>query len=282
MKVLVTGATGFIGNYVIKELLRRDIHVIATSRAESIATQQNWFNQVQFIEHDIYCRTPENLFQKFNKPDALIHLAWGELSNFKSQNHINTELPSHLLFLENLVKNGLTNLTCVGTCLEYGMQEGCLEEAMICNPIIAYPSAKNMLRIKIENLKLIHNFSFKWIRLFYMYGKGQSKNSILSLLENAIIRGEKSFNMSLGDQLRDYLPVETVSNKIIECALQIKIQGIINCSSNNPISIKSLVLNYLKENNSNINLNLGYYPYPDYEPKNFWGSDEKFKLLIHD
>ena len=50
-----------------------------------------------------------------------------------------------------------------------------------------------------------------------------------------------------------------------------QLNGIINCCSGIPISIRNLVENYLKENNKHIKLNLGYYPYPDYEPMAFWG-----------
>ena len=167
MKVLVTGATGFIGNYVIQELLsQQGIEVIAISSNSNKAKEKSWYNRVNYIEHDIYKTSSENLFLKFNSPDVLIHLAWGNLSNFKSQDHINIELPAHYFFLENLIKNGLKDLTCIGTCLEYGLQEGCLTETMVSNPTIAYPIAKNRLRLELENIKLKFDFSFKWVRLF--------------------------------------------------------------------------------------------------------------------
>ncbi|MES2836960.1 MAG: NAD-dependent epimerase/dehydratase family protein, partial [Bacteroidota bacterium] len=183
MKVLVTGATGFIGNYVIQELLSHGAKVVATSSNTAKAKEKSWYNEVNYIEHDIYKTSTENLFQKFNSPDVLIHLAWGNLSNFKSQDHVDIELPAHYLFLENLIKNGLKDLTCIGTCLEYGMQEGCLNEEMDSNPIIAYPIAKNSLRKKLEELTKSFQISLKWVRLFYMFGDGQSSKSILQLLD---------------------------------------------------------------------------------------------------
>lgn len=283
MKVLVTGATGFIGNYVIQELLsQKGIEVIATSSNRNNAKEKSWYNEVNYIEHDIYKTSAENLFQKFNSPDILIHLAWGNLSNFKSQDHVDIELPAHYFFLENLIKNGLKDLTCIGTCLEYGLQEGCLNEEMDSNPIIAYPIAKNSLRKKLEKLTQSFQISFKWVRLFYMYGEGQSPKSILQLLDKVLQNGESEFNMSFGEQVRDYLPVTTVSKNIIIFALQHKIEGIINCCSGNPITIKQLVEDYLKQRNKEIKLNLGYYPYTDYEPMKFWGDEKKAKNIIDD
>jgi dTDP-6-deoxy-L-talose 4-dehydrogenase (NAD+) len=57
------------------------------------------------------------------------------------------------------------------------------------------------------------------------------------------------------------------------------VQGIINCCSGTPVSVKTFVENYLKEKNRSIKLNLGYYPYTDYEPMYFWGDNSKLKLI---
>ena len=275
MKVLVTGASGFIGNYVIEQLLEKKHQVIATSFNEVKAKGKSWYKYVTYISYDIHSEASENLFEKFLKPDLVIHLGWGSLSNFKSQEHIDTILPAHYRFLKNLILNGLKDLTCIGTCLEYGMQEGCLSEDMPSNPTIAYPIAKHQLYQQLILLKRDFDFSLKWVRLFYMYGKGQSEKSILSLLDKALENKEETFNMSLGEQVRDYLPVEDVAKNIITFALQRSVEGIINCSSNQPISIKQLVAEHLKLKQKNIKLNLGYYPYPDYEPFKFWGDNAK-------
>ena len=102
MKVLVTGATGFIGNYVIEQLLEQGHIVIATSTSIETAKQKKWFDKVTFIPYKIY-EEKENLYTFFNEPDVLIHLAWGNLNNFKSQLHIDEELPKHSIFLKNIM-----------------------------------------------------------------------------------------------------------------------------------------------------------------------------------
>ena len=96
-------------------------------------------------------------------------------------------------------------------------------------------------------------------------------NSILSQLENAVIKKEAVFNMSQGEQLRDYLKVEYMAEKIVNYSVDNNLNGIVNCCSGKPISIKRLVEDYIKENNYNIKLNFGFYPYNDYEPMAFWG-----------
>jgi dTDP-6-deoxy-L-talose 4-dehydrogenase (NAD+) len=179
-----------------------------------------------------------------------------------------------------MVESGCKKVVVIGTCFEYGMQSGALKEDLETKPDNPYALAKDTLRKYLEQLQKQVDFNLKWIRLFYMYGIGQNPNSIISQLETALEKGEEVFNMSGGDQLRDYLPVEQVAEYIVKISFQDKINGIINCCSGEPISIKELVENYLKEKNKSIGLNLGYYPYPDYEPMAFWGDDEQLRLAI--
>ena len=86
--------------------------------------------------------------------------------------------------------------------------------------------------------------------------------------------------MSRGDQKRDYLPVKLVSEYLVKIATQQEVTGIINCCSGKPISVLEVVTNYLKENNATIKLNIGVYPYSDYEPMNFWGHNQKLKSIL--
>ena len=85
--------------------------------------------------------------------------------------------------------------------------------------------------------------------------------------------------MSGGEQTRDFLPVDKVAEYIVTIAMQTKTTGIINCCSGVPVTVKQLVSNYLKTKNKSIKLNLGYYPYPDFEPMHFWGDNSKLKSI---
>jgi dTDP-6-deoxy-L-talose 4-dehydrogenase (NAD+) len=279
-KVLVTGATGFIGNYVVNELLKNDCMVIASSSSIDKAKGFQWFSQVLYKAFD-FTLFDDNIdyFNFFGKPDIVIHLAWEGLPFYKEAYHYEVNLPRHFQFISNLVRNGATDINITGTCFEYGMQEGKLSEDMPTHPDNYYAKAKDELRKHTETLQNSFSFSFKWIRLFYMYGKGQNPKSLLSQLDKALEANEEVFNMSGGEQVRDYLPVTKVADNIVKVALQKVVTGIINCCSGVPITVKELVQNYLKEKNRDIKLNLGFYPYPDYEPMAFWGDNKKLKLI---
>ncbi len=281
MKVLVTGATGFIGSHLIRELLKsKSNQIVATSRSINKAKKSDWFSKVEYIEYDFNEGAGENLYDFFGKPDQLIHLAWGSLSNYNSSSHIEVILPNHCDFIESMVAGGLKEVVVTGTCFEYGMIEGCLSEDINTKPENPYAVAKDSLRKFIVNLQKKHSFIYKWIRLFYIYGQGQSKTSLMYLLDKAIQDKDKEFNMSAGEQLRDFLPIDEVVRNISLITKQNShLNQVVNCCSGKPISVKNLVEHYLEEKKYKIRLNLGFYPYPDYEPMGFWGCNLKLKEI---
>lgn len=278
MKVLVTGASGFVGNYVVKELLKNNFEVVATS-IDIKNKKLDWIKDVNIIERDLNQHF-ENDFEYFNFPDILIHLSWERLPNYNKIFHFEKNLFSNYNFIKNMITHGLRNVSIIGTCFEYGKKEGCLFEDIDTCPTNSYGLAKDTLRKFIQELQKIIQFNFKWIRLFYTYGEGQNKNSILEQLKLSLNNKDKMFNMSGGEQLRDYLPIEKVAEYIVKISTQNKINGIINCCSGKPISIRNLVENYLKENNKEIQLNLGYYPYNEDEPFSFWGDITKLNKIL--
>jgi len=277
MKIAVTGATGFIGRHVLDELVRQAVEVTAVIRPSAVeAAALPCASEVRLDIHD----APENAFELMGRPDALIHLAWGGLPNYRSLHHFEQELPAQYRFLKNLVTSGLKNLQVVGTCFEYGMQSGPLTEDMEPRPNNPYGFAKDSLRRQLEYLKTTHPFNLVWSRLFYLHGEGQAENSLFPQLRKAVERGDATFDMSGGEQLRDYLPVSEVARSLIALAMKQADIGVVNVCSGQPVSVRKLVEGWIVDKGWSIDLNLGCYPYPDYEPLAFWGDRRKLNKLL--
>lgn len=268
MKIAVTGASGFIGRYVLDALSSEKVQIYAITRDASKLANLN--KSINIIETDIH-NCDSHIFERMGSPDILIHLAWDGLPNYKSLHHFEAELPKQYYFLKCMIEAGLPSLLVTGTCFEYGMQSGALSADMETKPNNPYGFAKDILRQQLEFLKASKSFNFTWARLFYMYGENQPSTSLYPKLKEAVLRKDKVFNMSGGQQLRDYLPVEEVARQIVNLAIEQRDVGVINICSTKPISVLEQVEKWLYENNWKIELNLGYYPYPDYEAMEFWG-----------
>lgn len=277
MKVAVTGASGFVGQHVIKRLLKNDVEVIAITR--NVAHLSDLSNIIRIVEMDIACPTSD-CYEEMGRPDILIHLAWNGLPNYKSLHHFDTELPRQYHFLKLMIEAGLPTLLVTGTCFEYGMQSGLLNEDMDTLPSNPYGFAKDALRSQLQYLQQTIPFDLTWARLFYLYGEGQAENSLLSQLKSAVESGDSVFNMSGGEQLRDFLPITQVANYLVNLVMTARNNNIVNICSGQPISVRKLVEDFIHKNGWNIALNLGYYPYPDYEPMAFWGDNKKLEQCL--
>ena len=120
MRVLVTGANGYLGQGIIKEIIDNGHEVVATDfsihhvdkRAETIAC-------------DLF--EMENPYQAFGEPDLLLHLAWRDGFVHYSDAHIE-DLPKHYKFIKTLVDSGIKKIAIIGSMHEIGFFEGCIAE----------------------------------------------------------------------------------------------------------------------------------------------------------
>ena len=102
MKILVSGASGFLGNHVINSLLAQGADVVATAvEAPDQIEDKSWFERVPYVRYDLSERDPD-IFDLLHRPDTLIHLAWGGLPNYKDLLHFERNLFPSYFFIKDL------------------------------------------------------------------------------------------------------------------------------------------------------------------------------------
>jgi len=276
MKVAVTGATGFVGRHAVRALWENGLHVVAVCRSRENLFQPD--SKLEIVTLDI--GNIDNPHDQMGNPDVLLHLAWEGLPRYHSEHHLTQELPKQIAFLEACVRGGLKRLVVTGTCLEYGMQSGCLDENLIGVPTTAYGKAKDLLRSHLQSSPHMPDLKLTWLRLFYLYGPGQASTSLYSQLHRAIANGDKSFPMSPGDQQRDFLPIETATTQLASLILKTPAAGVVNLCSGAPMTVAEFANSLLRNWNTEMELDFGRLNYPDYEPHAFWGSTKKLQALL--
>lgn len=277
MHMIVTGATGFIGRAVVESALQRGHTVTAVVRDAEKAQKllpASASLRVHAV-HDLAGFTPQAVL---TGQDALIHLAWGEVGKYTDPANLLGNLQPQFLFLQSVVAAGVSNITIAGSCLEYGLREGCACETDQASPVTFYGLAKKTLYDMLV-MSIPQSVSLKWLRYFYVYGEGQRPQAIVPQLRAAIARGEKSFNMSPGDQGRDFIHVKTAAFNTVLAAEQAEISGIINIGNGRAVTVEKLVESVLSAENYDMTLHKGVYGYPAYEPFSFWADTSKMMKI---
>ncbi|MHA6125920.1 NAD-dependent epimerase/dehydratase family protein [Pseudomonas fluorescens group sp. PF-1] len=278
MKVLVTGATGFVGRHLVAALLARGGEVRAVARNANTAQGMPWIKDVEFIAADIHAADVD-VVALTEGVDVLAHLAWPGLPNYQGLFHFEHNLMADYRFIKSVVEAGVKHVLVTGTCFEYGLQSGPLSEQVEPQPSNPYGLAKHTLRLFLQNLAQEHPFTLQWARLFYLHGEGQNPNSLLAALDRAIDAGDAQFNMSMGDQLRDYLEITEAAAQLATLIARPDVGGVINCCSGRPVSVRALVEARVRQRQSSITLNLGHYGYSAHEPMAFWGIAQRISQL---
>lgn len=268
--IAVTGASGFVGKHVLNAIAIAGHRSIALSRNPVEADRCEWMR--------LDLSDPESAtIRAIAQADSVVHLAWGGLPNYRNSSHLELELPRQIAFIDRLAQEGLRALVVSGTCLEYGSREGVCTEQMQPSPELPYPQAKEMLRQHLVHLRQQKWFPLAWCRLFYMFGDGQPAHSLWQQLRTKASQGDRSFPMSGGQQIRDFLPVTEVARRLAMIALTSVDAGTVNICSGTPMSVEQIVRDWIRDNGWAIKPELGRFPYPDYEPFAFWGSIDHWR-----
>ena len=275
MKIAITGANGYIGSHVTKQLIEMGHEVTACD-----VNTDNIDTRAEIKKTDIFnVKLEDNVFKDLGEPDVCLHLAWRDGFVHNSTKHI-SDLSGHFNFINNITDNGLKHLAVMGTMHEVGYHEGMIDEATPCRPLSLYGIAKNALRQSSIVVCQQKKCTLQWLRGFYIYGDDLKNHSIFTTILEAAERGDKKFPFTSGKNMYDFMTVDNLVKQIAATVTQNKVNGIINCCSGKPATLKETVENFIKQHNLNIELDYGAYPDRPYDSPCIYGDDTKIKEIM--
>lgn len=272
MKILVTGANGYLGQGIVRSILNNGHCVVATD-----------FN-TQFVDERaerIACNLFEvdNPYSFFGEPDVLLHLAWRDGFVHYSSAHID-DLPKHYAFIKKMVDGGIQQVAVMGSMHEIGFFEGSINESTPCHPTTPYGIAKNALRDLTQMICKQKNIVFQWLRGYYIVGNSKFGSSIFSKITAAVDEGKTEFPFTLGQNQYDFIDYPDFCAQVAAVVGQKNEQGIINICSGKPEKLADRVERFIKENGYRIKLQYGAFLDRPYDSKAIWGNDTKIRKIM--
>jgi nucleoside-diphosphate-sugar epimerase len=274
--IILTGESGFIGRNLIDCLVKNNYNIFSIVR--NIDEDYIKSQSIKRIEYSI---SLENNLENnlFANSDLLIHLAWGDVGDVKSDSHLYFSQFAHFDFIKKIILSGVKTIFVLGSCFEYGKCSGQIKETNELMPHTPYGKSKvNLFNMLLELQKEI-DFKLIWGRLFYIYGTGQ-KNTIYSQLMEHINLNKEIFQMSMGTQKLDYLHITDLLDLILKLLKVNSNVGAVNLCSGKPIELWKLVSSWISISNIKIKVERGVMKSRDYEPESFWGDRTYLDAII--
>jgi nucleoside-diphosphate-sugar epimerase len=238
--VLLTGATGFVGQHLLRALGERGYRVRPVVRAGKQETLARYVAIETIVASpDIFAETAAWWARTCNGADTVIHAAWYAEPGQYLQSPKNQECLSGTLRLaEGAAQAKVRRFVGIGTCFEYDLNAGRLSIETPLRPSTPYAQAKvdafNALSAALPR----QGVAFAWCRLFYLYGEGEDSRRLVSYVRGRLQAGEPA-KLSSGSQVRDFLDVREAARMIVDVALGSQ-EGPVNICSGKPVTVREL------------------------------------------
>jgi len=264
-KVLLTGASGFIGRQCAPALIARDYEVHSVSSRE----QRSGHDRIDPLWHRADLLDPEQVTALVNhiKPSHLLHCAWyaepGKYWN-APENHQWVEASLHL-FKEFAAAGGRRAIG-VGTCAEYDWSYDVYSETETpTNPATIYGTCKRDMGNALDELGRQTGLSRAWGRLFFVYGPHEDPRRLVPSVILSLLRKETAA-CSPGEQVRDFLYAPDMGDAL-GALLDSDVSGAVNIASGQGVAVKQIVSTIATRLNGEDLLRLGALPAPANEPQ---------------
>jgi len=237
-RVLVTGATGFIGSHTIHPLLQREyeIHAVSSKSISALDAPVTW-HQVDLFDSVATSRLLENV-----QATHLLHLAWYVVPGKLISSELNFDwVRSSMELVKSFQRVGGRRIVMTGSGYEYDWSYGYCHEARTPTvPNTTYGACKHALDVMTQAFCRSHELSYAWPRLFFLYGPNEHPDRLVSSIIRSVLQGQEA-RCSHGRQIRDYLHVEDVADAIVS-VLDSTVEGPMNVGSGMAMTLRDIIV----------------------------------------
>ena len=271
MKILLTGATGFIGSHVAGILLSNGHTVDAVIRPfADLRRLGDAAGQISKVELDLSSPADIGRYLDDHCPDVCIHLAWpsvrGDLLN--DLNHLDAARVG-LGLATSLARSGCRRLLVAGSCFEYEFGPDPLSERSPVRPKDLYTAGKLSLLTGLSQLSTNGSLELVWPRLFFLYGPGEDRRRLVPCVVGSLLADQEA-NVTEGSQVRDFLHVFDAAGGIVRLALG-TVTGPVNVCSGQPLRVRDLVTEVGRQLGRLDRIHFGAIPYRPNDPPTIVG-----------
>lgn len=267
MRVLVTGATGFIGSHLVGCLLSEGAEVYALLRPASDALRlRSFLPQLEVLHGDLRDSNSVRKAISRCRPDLVFHLgATGVNPKLgTAEAVVHTNVLGTLYLLEAVRHHGVRRFVYAGSCFEYGDGSG-LREAGMLAPTGVYAASKAAGWLLAETYFRSYGIPVVSVRPFTAFGPSERSDR---LVPNTIIHALKrqDFPTTLGEQERDFVYVEDMVRGFLAAATSTNAVGrTFNLCSGSGTSVREMIEMILSLMGNPITAQFGAVPYRDGE-----------------
>lgn len=261
MKILLTGATGFLGSHIAEVLYNAGHELLLAKRRESnLCRCSTFIDKVKWSDTDL--DTFESDVCSF-QPDMVISSAWSGVSaKDREQWSVQVDnLKYQQRLLDIAVKANVKRIIGIGSQAEYGVFDGCIDEQYPANPTSAYGAAKLSSLIILRTFCEENNIAWYWFRLFSCFGERESENWLIPATIKNIMSTDK-MDLTLGEQRYSYLYIKDVANVFLSAVEQNNAEsGVYHIAADVQRPLKEILLGIRDYLNPEFCLNFGALPY---------------------
>lgn len=260
-RIFITGASGFVGAAVTRELVRQGREVAVLLRPASSATRlEQYLDQLHIIRGDL--RGIELAAPQIHdfRPQAVLHLGWEGVKGSERNAPIQADNVAASVALHRVSEAcSCESFVGMGSQAEYGPAPGKLDESAPTQPTTVYGAAKLSTCLLLERTAAAAGRNFAWLRLFSSYGPGDDPSWLLQYLARTLLARQRPA-LTAAQQIWDYIHVDDVARAVV-ATMDARAHGVFNLGSGQGHRLEHIITTLRDQIDPSLTLGFGEVPY---------------------